>query len=257
LILGSIERRSGGHGCVQFVHDPNARRDFAVKFLLQRDTFRREALLYNDPSLRAMMAATKHIHDNADGALRSPGGYVFPPHIMIERGEPLDEWIKRMARRASGGTLPLIPTFQALINIAERLLMLHEAGYVHCDLKPSNVLWLSDMHAWTLIDFGSAGKAGAIDFSLLPLFVLWIGKRLTHEGSKLVSSKIILFGALSVNLLVLNLPHTTELWRARNQSFMSVSGRLELDQAFVMLHRQSGSDVFHTSIRLARSHCYL
>jgi serine/threonine protein kinase len=65
-----------------------------------------------------------------------------------------------MLRRNDGGKLPLVAIFQALINIAERLLLLHRAGYVHADIKPSNVLWLADMHAWTLIDFGSAVKAG-------------------------------------------------------------------------------------------------
>jgi serine/threonine protein kinase len=161
IILSSLERRGGGQGCVQFVHDRDKRRDLAVKFFFKLDAFEREAALYADPVLRAMMAATRHVYANADGALKSPDGYAFPPHIVIERGEPLDEWMKRMVQRTAGGKLPLIAIFQALINIAERLLLLHDAGYVHGDLKPSNVLWLADMHAWTLIDFGSTAKAGA------------------------------------------------------------------------------------------------
>jgi serine/threonine protein kinase len=116
---------------------------------------------------------------NTDDVLRSPSGFAFPPHIVIERGEPLDEWIKRMVRRANGGEIPLVAIFQALINIAERLLLLHKAGYVHCDIKPSNVLWLADMHAWTLIDFGSTCKAG------MALHSIWIlgchSRRLEEE----------------------------------------------------------------------------
>jgi Phosphotransferase enzyme family len=138
-ILSSLERRGGGQGCVQFVHDPAKRRDLAVKFLFKLDAFEREATLYADPVLRAMMAATRHVDDNADSALM---------------------WMRRMLRRNDGGKLPLVAIFQALINIAERLQLLHQAGYVHGDIKPSNVLWLADMHAWTLIDFGSAVKAG-------------------------------------------------------------------------------------------------
>jgi tRNA A-37 threonylcarbamoyl transferase component Bud32 len=50
--------------------------------------------------------------------------------------------------------------FQVLCNISQRLLMLHDAVYVHGDLKPSNLLWLERLHAWTLIDFGCTAKEG-------------------------------------------------------------------------------------------------
>jgi serine/threonine protein kinase len=160
-VLSAVERRSGGQGCVQFVHDASERRDYAVKFFFKADAFHREATLYANPVLRAMMAATRAVCHNADGALRAPNGFVFPPHIVIERGEPMDEWVKRMVRRADGGEVPIISIFQALTNIAQRLQLLHSAGYVHNDIKPSNVLWLADMHGWTLIDFGSTCKSGA------------------------------------------------------------------------------------------------
>ena len=33
---------------------------------------------------------------NEDGALRSPSGYVFPPAIVLERGESLDEFARNV-----------------------------------------------------------------------------------------------------------------------------------------------------------------
>jgi serine/threonine protein kinase len=50
---------------------------------------------------------------------------------------------------------------QVLVNIAKRLSSLHFDGWVHRDLKPGNVLWLTRKQRWTLIDFGLAARAGS------------------------------------------------------------------------------------------------
>lgn len=49
---------------------------------------------------------------------------------------------------------------QVLSHVAERLDNLHEAGWVHRDIKPGNVMFLLDKKRWTLIDFGCAAKTG-------------------------------------------------------------------------------------------------
>ena len=49
---------------------------------------------------------------------------------------------------------------QVIQHVAERLSDLHQAGYVHRDLKQSNVMWLPRENRWTLIDFGCAARIG-------------------------------------------------------------------------------------------------
>ena len=49
---------------------------------------------------------------------------------------------------------------QVIQHVAERLSDLHRAGYVHRDLKLSNIMWLPRENRWTLIDFGCAARTG-------------------------------------------------------------------------------------------------
>ena len=92
--------------------------------------------------------------DNADGSLIGPGGYKFPPVLVIERGESLHEFGRRVAHDP-------ITLAQALVHVVDRVQTLHAAGLVHRDLKPGNILRMPDSHSWTLIDFGCAARDGA------------------------------------------------------------------------------------------------
>ena len=51
---------------------------------------------------------------------------------------------------------------QVLANVAKRLAAMHECGLVHRDLKPANLMWLPRENRWTVIDFGSAARAGEV-----------------------------------------------------------------------------------------------
>ena len=80
-------------------------------------------------------------------------GWRYPPFIVVERGESLDEWQARIQ--------PDFPTIvQVLSHVTERVKTMHGLGLVHRDLKPGNVLWRPGQHSWTLIDFGCAANAG-------------------------------------------------------------------------------------------------
>jgi hypothetical protein len=154
VFLNAMNRRRGGQGMVQFATRLDGGGGVAIKFFLRMAAFEREENLYTRPELRTMMPAVIGMERNASGAIRSPSGWPFPPCIVVERGESLDEWALRI--------VPDFPTvLTVLCHIATRLQQLHTSGYVHRDIKPANVLWRAAHHSWTLIDFGCAAEIGS------------------------------------------------------------------------------------------------
>ena len=55
-------------------------------------------------------------------------------------------------------TVRLLP--QILSDVCAQLARMHAAGYVHRDLKPTNIMWLPRQNRWTVIDFGCAVRIG-------------------------------------------------------------------------------------------------
>jgi hypothetical protein len=94
------------------------------------------------------------VQENSDGRIRDSAGFVFPPFIIVERGESLNEWVQRVAP-------DFITSLFVLCHVCKRLKLLHDAGLCHRDLKPGNILWRPAANAWTLIDFGCTEQIGA------------------------------------------------------------------------------------------------
>ena len=49
---------------------------------------------------------------------------------------------------------------QVLTSVSKRLAEMHQAGLVHLNLKPSNILWLSQERRWVLSGFANMARVG-------------------------------------------------------------------------------------------------
>ena len=67
-----------------------------MQFYAKREAFNLELQLYLDPTLQQLMPARAEVIANQDRSNRSPNGFVFPPCIVLERGESLDEFAKNV-----------------------------------------------------------------------------------------------------------------------------------------------------------------
>ena len=91
--------------------------------------FQRELELYQNAALTAVLPAVLRISSNGDEAASSSRGDTFPPFIIVQRGESLNEWCSRVQPNFA-------TTLFVLLHVAQRLHRLHAAGLCHRDLKP-------------------------------------------------------------------------------------------------------------------------
>lgn len=101
VVLSVHERREGGQGVVQFMRSALSEEAVAVKFFLSRSAFEQETALYSNEVLKGMMPATREVVGNTDGVAVSSRGYQWPPFIVLEKGESLQEWAQREEARYS------------------------------------------------------------------------------------------------------------------------------------------------------------
>ena len=141
----------GGMGDLYLARDPNTDRLVALKLLLAtldssdiRGRFEREARALaslNHPNV-------VHIYDYGD--------FQGAPFIVMEyvRGETLAEKIKRHA------PMPVSEKLRLMVELCAGLTHAHQAGIIHRDVKPANLLVDQDEHL-KILDFGIARVGGS------------------------------------------------------------------------------------------------
>lgn len=84
-----------GQGVIQQaqgIYDATA---YSIKFCTSFDTFDRERGIYTNPALGSIVPRVALVHDNMDNSFRDPKGVPLAPLMVLERGEPFDDWAKR------------------------------------------------------------------------------------------------------------------------------------------------------------------
>jgi hypothetical protein len=128
-----------------------------------------EVRMFNIPGVLPTLPKLYASSDNTAGRLRGPEGFVFPPFLVTERGQSLQEWLQ-----VSRDNLLLLAMIR---DVAELLATLHAGGHVHRDIKPDNILLMLQTQVWRLIDFGISGPCGTPQNAFLCQFtVLFAGR---------------------------------------------------------------------------------
>jgi serine/threonine protein kinase len=151
-----IERLGEGAGSVIYkVTDPITRRFYALKyvhrekpkdirFIEQMETEFQISKQFNHPNLRRSF----DLKINKSMLLKVVEAFLL---MELIDGRPLDV-------RPSGSMMETIDTF---IQAAQGLGAMHQMGYVHCDIKPNNIL-RNDGGMVKVIDFGQSCKIGTV-----------------------------------------------------------------------------------------------
>ncbi|HUP49592.1 MAG TPA: serine/threonine-protein kinase, partial [Thermoanaerobaculia bacterium] len=147
--LGRYEVRSligtGGMGEVYLAHDPDLERDVAIKILRDGSTSSDRVRRF----VQEAKAASALHHPNVAHVyeIGTHGEMRFIAMELLE-GETL-------RRRIDAGPLPVGEALSLATQIAAGLAAAHNAGIIHRDIQPENVIILADGYA-KILDFGLA-----------------------------------------------------------------------------------------------------
>jgi serine/threonine-protein kinase len=146
----------GGYGLVKRAYDMQNGSERAIKFI--------DIESVGDPAKRKQLLDDARREVETASRLRHPG--LVRVHSLIVDGETI-AIVQDLVRGAPlemrrGERLNPLAALDLFVQLAHALTALHQAGLVHRDLKPGNVM--VDMHGRpVLIDLGLAAVAGAIE----------------------------------------------------------------------------------------------
>ncbi|WP_149822997.1 serine/threonine-protein kinase [Streptomyces tailanensis] len=162
---------AGRSGDVWLAHDTLVGQDVALKpepIRGDRETAVRRLL--GEPRAMAKFRDHPHVVTLFDVVTVPHGGKTVPHSgeegADAEDGAPETYWF--ITEYVPGGDLngqpPMTPVHAARIGaeLADALVALHEAGIVHCDIKPANI-GLTRRGAAKLLDFGAAYRVGGTE----------------------------------------------------------------------------------------------
>ncbi len=151
-----IERLGEGAGSVIYaVRDPQTNRKYALKHVPRLN----EKDIRFVEQMKAEFAISRQFdHPN----LRKSFDLKINKSLLMKVSQAflLMEYVEGMAldQRRPTSLSEIIDTF---VQVARGLKSMHQLGYIHCDLKPNNII-RNDNGVVKVIDFGQAAKAGTI-----------------------------------------------------------------------------------------------
>lgn len=138
---------TGGMADVYLAYDIILEREVAIKIL--HDTLAKDAT-FIDNFKREAKSAGKLVHPNIVGIydVGDDNGKYYIVMEYIKGGHTLKDEMGK-------NPLSLKESLSFALDIAKGLKVAHEMGFVHCDIKPQNILLTEDYHA-KITDFGIA-----------------------------------------------------------------------------------------------------
>jgi serine/threonine protein kinase len=156
--------------------------EVAIKLFTNTTGFAAEQAVYSHSSLADVVGKPPLFVSNTDRIACTSYGFVFPPFTVMERGQPLSERISDFsADCVTSMQVALTPRLlqpvgwagtrkhdktpvQVLGQALNAVKALHEAGFAHRNIKPSNILRRLRQHDWVLFDFASSAPLSALPF---------------------------------------------------------------------------------------------